>query len=108
MREPDGFSLPNPPRDSRTFETKNGKANFFVHPLPKDEVPDGKFMMMTTRTHDQFNTTVYGLEDRYRGIKLGRRVVLMNVHANVEHLLPPLVSFGSKSYIIKNDFKPRR
>tara|TARA_Y100000590_G_scaffold470775_1_gene670335 strand:+ start:146770 stop:149037 length:2268 start_codon:yes stop_codon:yes gene_type:complete len=78
VREPGGFTLPNPPRDSRTFNTKNKKANFIVHPLPENKIPDGKFMMMTTRTHDQFNTTVYGLEDRYRGIKLGRRVVLMN------------------------------
>lgn len=78
VREPNGFYLPNPPRDSRVFNTKNGKANFFVHPLPNNKIPDGKFMMMTTRTHDQFNTTVYGLEDRYRGIKLGRRVVMMN------------------------------
>lgn len=78
VRAPGGFSLPNPPRDSRTFETPNGKANLFVHPLPENKIPDGKFLMMTTRTHDQFNTTIYGLEDRYRGIKLGRRVVLMN------------------------------
>jgi molybdopterin-dependent oxidoreductase alpha subunit len=78
VRGPGGFSLPNPPRDERRFETANGKANLFVHPMPENKIPEDKFMMMTIRTHDQFNTTVYGLEDRYRGIKLGRRVILMN------------------------------
>ncbi len=78
VREPGGFSLPNPPRDERRFETINGKANLFVHPMPDNSVPKDHYMMMTIRTHDQFNTTVYGLEDRYRGIKLGRRVILMN------------------------------
>ena len=72
-----GFYLPNPPRDSRTFKTKNGLANFISSDISCAKSSD-KFMMMTIRSHDQYNTTIYGLDDRYRGIKNGRRVVLMN------------------------------
>jgi len=77
LRE-DGFYLPNPIRDERRFLTADGKAPFVVHPLPKLELKEGQFLMMTIRTHDQYNTTIYGLNDRYRGIHQGRRVVLMN------------------------------
>ena len=73
-----GFYLPNAPRDGRTFNTDSGKANFRVHPLTRASAPPGQFIMMTIRSHDQYNTTVYGLDDRYRGIKNARRVVLMN------------------------------
>ena len=72
-----GFYLPNPPRDSRTFKTKNALANFVSHDISCVSNSD-EFMMMTIRSHDQYNTTIYGLDDRYRGIKKGRRVVLMN------------------------------
>jgi molybdopterin-dependent oxidoreductase alpha subunit len=72
------FYLPNAPRDRREFPTSTGKAMFTVHSLPKEEVPAGHFVMMTIRTHDQFNTTIYGLDDRYRGVFNGRRVVFMN------------------------------
>tara|TARA_B110000438_G_scaffold187598_1_gene179269 strand:- start:45 stop:2327 length:2283 start_codon:yes stop_codon:yes gene_type:complete len=72
-----GFYLPNPPRDSRTFKTKNALANFVCHDISCVSNSD-EFMMMTIRSHDQYNTTIYGLDDRYRGIKKGRRVVLMN------------------------------
>jgi len=73
-----GFYLPNPPRDSRTFPTESGCANFRVHGLSGASAGPGRFLMMTIRSHDQYNTTVYGLDDRYRGINKGRRVVLMN------------------------------
>ena len=73
-----GFYLPNAPRDGRTFNTDSGKANFRVHPITRASAPPGQFIMMTIRSHDQYNTTVYGLDDRYRGIKNARRVVLMN------------------------------
>ena len=73
-----GFYLPNPVRDERKFNTENGKAHFTVHPLPNNKIDNGKYWMMTIRTHDQFNTTIYGLDDRYRGICNGRRVLLMN------------------------------
>lgn len=72
-----GFYLPNGARD-RKFETANGKANFSVNPAPENKIEEGKFIMMTIRTHDQYNTTIYGMDDRYRGILNERRVVLMN------------------------------
>lgn len=78
VREPNGFSLPNPPRDERTFATHDGKAHFTSHPLPDVTVADGQFVLMTLRSHDQYNTTIYGLHDRYRGIHGNRRIVMMN------------------------------
>lgn len=78
VRHPGGFYLPNGPRE-RLFTTPNGKANFTVNPAAAHRLEPGQLVMMTIRTHDQFNTTVYGLDDRYRGISQGRRVVLLNV-----------------------------
>ena len=78
VRRPEGFYLPNPPRDSREFNTPNGKANFTLNAIPNNILEDGKYMMMTIRSHDQYNTTIYGHDDRYRGIKGNRRIVLMN------------------------------
>jgi len=72
------FYLPNPPRDARKFDTPSGKAVFMPHPLSRVEVAAGNYLMATIRSHDQFNTTVYGLDDRYRGIYNGRRVIFMN------------------------------
>jgi len=76
--QPGGFVLPHPPRDSRTFETPSGKAVFSVSPLQVLEVPEGRLLMQTLRSHDQFNTTIYGLDDRYRGVSGGRRVVFVH------------------------------
>jgi formate dehydrogenase major subunit len=73
-----GFVLPHPPRDCRTFDTPSGRAQFTVSPLDLIEVPPGHLVLQTVRSHDQFNTTVYGLSDRYRGIEGGRNVVLLN------------------------------
>lgn len=78
VREDNGFYLPNPPRDERKFETNDGKAHFTTHELPDVTVDDGQFVMMTLRSHDQYNTTIYGLDDRYRGIKGNRRILMMN------------------------------
>ena len=75
--EPGGFALPNGPREGR-FTTPSGKAHFTVHEMPRLKLGPGQLLMMTIRTHDQYNTTVYGLDDRYRGIRNGRRVVMMN------------------------------
>ena len=72
------FHLPNPPRDARVWRTRTGKANFVVAAIPPDVTGPGEYLMMTMRTHDQFNTTVYGLDDRYRGVFGGRRVVFMH------------------------------
>ena len=79
VREPGGFYLPNAPREGR-FPTPSGRARFIVHPIPRHELRDDQLMLMTVRSHDQFNTTVYGEDDRYRGITGGRRVVFMNAH----------------------------
>ncbi|MEV6177038.1 FdhF/YdeP family oxidoreductase [Streptomyces sp. NPDC052015] len=78
VRQPGGFMLPRAPRDTRTFPTSNGKAHFTVNPPTAQEVPPGHLLLTTVRSHDQFNTTVYGFDDRYRGIKGGRRVVFLN------------------------------
>jgi molybdopterin-dependent oxidoreductase alpha subunit len=78
LTHPGGFVLPNPPRDGRRFETASGKANFTVNPPDAVKVPPGHLLLQTVRSHDQFNTTVYGLNDRYRGIKGGRRVVFVS------------------------------
>jgi len=78
VRRPDGFYLPNPVRDHCTFPTDTGRAKFTVHPIPHHTLAEGEFMMMTIRSHDQYNTTIYGLDDRYRGIKGERRVVMLN------------------------------
>ncbi|GAB2861305.1 FdhF/YdeP family oxidoreductase [Lentzea nigeriaca] len=78
VRQPDGFVLPHPPRDSQEFATATGKANFTANELTVLEVPEGRLLMQTLRSHDQYNTTIYGLDDRYRGVKDGRRVVFVN------------------------------
>lgn len=72
------FLLPNGPRERR-FTTPSGKAHFTVHPLPEDPLKDDEYMMMTIRSHDQYNTTIYGLNDRYRGIHNERMIVFINV-----------------------------
>lgn len=85
VRQPDGFQLPHPPRDSREFPTVTGKANFAVYPIEWVPVPEGRLVLQTLRSHDQYNTTIYGLDDRYRGVKGGRRVVFVNP-ADIESL----------------------
>ena len=77
VREPGGFYLPNGAREQQ-FNTPSGKAHFSVNPLPENGIAPDEYIMMTIRSHDQFNTTIYGLDDRYRGIYNERRVVLMN------------------------------
>jgi formate dehydrogenase major subunit len=78
IRRPGGFVLPHGPRDSRTFPTATGKAMFTVNPLEVLDCPDGRLLLQTVRAHDQFNTTIYGPNDRYRGVKGGRDVVFVN------------------------------
>jgi molybdopterin-dependent oxidoreductase alpha subunit len=77
VREPGGFYLPNAPREGR-FTTPSSRARFTVHPIPVHTLGDGKLLLTTLRSHDQFNTTIYGENDRYRGISGGRRVVFLN------------------------------
>jgi molybdopterin-dependent oxidoreductase alpha subunit len=79
VRRPDGFVLPHAPRDAREFKaTKTGKANFTANELTVLRVPEGRLLLQTMRSHDQYNTTIYGLDDRYRGVKDGRRVVFVS------------------------------
>jgi molybdopterin-dependent oxidoreductase alpha subunit len=89
VRKPEGFYLPNGPREGN-FTTPSGRAHFSVHPIQVQKVASGRFIMMTIRSHDQYNTTIYGLDDRYRGIENERRVVLMNAddmtQAGLTHL----------------------
>ena len=77
VREPGGFYLPNGPREGM-FTTPSRRARFTVHPIPQHQLGDGKLLLTTLRSHDQFNTTIYGENDRYRGIFGGRRVVFLN------------------------------
>ncbi|WP_035856011.1 FdhF/YdeP family oxidoreductase [Cryptosporangium arvum] len=77
-RAQEGFVLPHGPRDARTFPTATGKANFTANALEVLRVPPGRLILQTVRSHDQYNTTIYGLDDRYRGVRSGRRVVFVN------------------------------
>ena len=87
IRQPGGFILPNAVRDLREFRTASKKAIFTAHQIPHLNVEAGQFILTTIRSHDQYNTTIYGLEDRYRGIHNGRRVVLMNTDDMAEQKL---------------------
>ncbi|WP_051706776.1 FdhF/YdeP family oxidoreductase [Nocardioides aequoreus] len=78
VEQPGGFVLPHPPRDTRTFPTEQGKGVFTAVPVSVLHVPEGRLVLQTMRSHDQFNTTIYGLSDRYRGVENGRRVVFVH------------------------------
>jgi molybdopterin-dependent oxidoreductase alpha subunit len=79
IRQPGGFYLPNGPREGKFKTEKYGdKAAFSVTELPEEKLDPDEYIMMSIRSHDQFNTTIYGLEDRYRGIYNERRVIFMN------------------------------
>ncbi|KGJ79534.1 hypothetical protein GY21_05065 [Cryobacterium roopkundense] len=84
LKTKNGFVLPNPPRDSRSFKTDIGLARFTVSPLEYLTPPEGHLILQTMRSHDQYNTTFYGLDDRYRGISNGRRVILINADDAVD------------------------
>ncbi len=79
VRQPGGFYLPNGPREGK-FKTKKygDRAGFSITKLTKHKLAPDEYMMSTIRSHDQFNTTIYGYEDRYRGIHNERRVIFMN------------------------------
>lgn len=73
-----GYYLPNSARNLDFSMLPNGRAQLTINPLPKLQVAKDEFVLMTIRSHDQFNTTIYGLDDRYRGVHNERRVVFMN------------------------------
>lgn len=77
VRQEHGFYLPNLARDNE-YATDTGKANFTVNAIPARQLEDGQLVMMTIRSHDQFNSTIYGLHDRYRGVHNERHVIFMN------------------------------
>jgi anaerobic selenocysteine-containing dehydrogenase len=85
VRQPGGFYLPNLARDRREWSTNTGKAMFTCHEIPRTKLEPGQLVMMSVRSHDQFNTTIYGLHDRYRGVSHERRVIFMNP-ADVDEL----------------------
>jgi len=86
VREPGGFYLPNCNREGK-FNTLSGKALFNIVDFTAPALKSDELIMMTIRSHDQFNTTIYGLDDRYRGIYNERRVVLMNIADIKKHNL---------------------
>lgn len=77
VRNPGGFYLGNSARD-RDWQTEPGKAVFTIHPIPDTSVDQNALRLMTLRSHDQYNTTIYGLDDRYRGVKGKRKIVFLN------------------------------
>jgi molybdopterin-dependent oxidoreductase alpha subunit len=77
VRQPGGFYLPNPAREG-IFQTGSRRARFSVCAIPRRDIGDGQLLLTTIRSHDQFNTTIYGESDRYRGISGGRRVIFVN------------------------------
>jgi molybdopterin-dependent oxidoreductase alpha subunit len=83
IRNRGGFYLPNPPRELR-FTTPSERAEFKASTLERTPIPKGRLRLTTIRSHDQFNTTIYGFDDRYRGIKGRRRVILMNIEDIIE------------------------
>ncbi|MDQ3535003.1 MAG: CbbBc protein, partial [Bacteroidota bacterium] len=98
IKSPGGFHLRNSASE-REWNTPSGKARFMVEPLTELEVPEGYLRLMTIRSHDQFNTTIYGLNDRYRGIEGERKVVFINPEdmneRNINNYdLVDIISFG--------------
>lgn len=77
VRNPGGFYLPNGAREG-SFKTSDHKAQFTINAPAAHHLKADEYLMMTIRSHDQYNTTIYGMDDRYRGIYNGRRVILMN------------------------------
>ena len=90
VRQKGGFLLPNNVRERDFTATDTGKANFTCNKSEQHKLAKGRYLMMTIRTHDQYNTTIYGLNDRYRGIQNERRVVLMNEQDILEEGLKTL------------------
>jgi len=78
IREKGGFYLPNNARENNFDNTPTGKANFSINKPSGIKLDENQYLMMTIRTHDQYNTTIYGLNDRYRGVLNERRVIFMN------------------------------
>ncbi len=89
VRQPGGFYLPNTARERR-WMTASGRAEFHTHPLQTISIAEDQLLLQTLRSHDQFNTTVYGLNDRYRGVGNERRVLFMNPSDMRARGIPPV------------------
>ncbi len=96
VRHPGGFYLPNAAKQ-RVFDTHNGKANFSADAISCAQPQGDELMLMTVRSHDQFNTTIYGLNDRYRGIGNERRVLFMHPEDMAERGLKPLAEIDIRN-----------
>jgi anaerobic selenocysteine-containing dehydrogenase len=97
VRQPGGFRMPNE-AGRRVWGTPSGKAEFHTGPVTAFTVAPGRFVLQTFRSHDQFNTTIYGLNDRYRGIGNGRRVIFMNPDDLKKQGLKPMQLVDITSY----------
>jgi molybdopterin-dependent oxidoreductase alpha subunit len=93
-----GFYLPNTARTQNFSATRSGKANFTINSVSEIQLETNQFIMMTLRTHDQYNTTIYGLNDRYRGVLNERRVIFMNPEDMKIHELKQLDVVNLKSH----------
>ena len=78
VRADTGFALPHPPRDERRFDTDDGRAHLSVTEVAVERLGEGELLLQTLRSHDQYNTTIYGFHDRYRGLSGDRRIVMVN------------------------------
>lgn len=92
-----GFHLPNPAKQ-RIWETPTGRANFIPGPMDAFQVASGRLILQTLRSHDQFNTTIYGNNDRYRGIGNARRIVLVNPQELIDRNIAPGAEVDITSY----------
>jgi len=97
VRHPGGFYLPNNVKQ-RIWDTSSGKAEFASSDLDQFEVADGHLILQTLRSHDQYNTTIYGLNDRYRGIGMGRRIIFLNPHDMKSRGIKPITFVDITSY----------
>lgn len=89
IEQPGGFYLPNHARNGDFSSLPHGRAQLSICPLPEHDLAPGEFLLMSIRSHDQFNTTIYGLHDRYRGIFNERRVLFMHPEDMAAHALEP-------------------
>ena len=94
-----GYYLPNNVRERDFSKLPDGKARITINKLPEHTLKADEFMLMTIRSHDQFNTTIYGMDDRYRGVYNERRIVFMNPDDMVENGLRKNGDCKSEQYV---------
>ena len=97
VRQPGGFYLPNDTK-RRVWNTPSNKAEFGAADMDQFEVADGHLVLQTLRSHDQYNTTIYGLNDRYRGIGMGRRIIFLNPEDMATRDISPVSLVDITSY----------